>query len=288
MVGYMIDAHTHVFPDEIVDNPAEYFSLDSEFELIYSKPGTRIDNGEQLIRSMRNSKISKSIACGFGWASNALCILGNNAIINLVNREPDKIIGFGTVSFAESFEHGIAEINRLSEHGIRGIGEIRAEKQGFFSMTDKEYRALAETLIENKLILLLHVSEPVGHQYPGKEGAKLELIEGLLIKLKGVNMILAHGGGGLPFYSYMSEVRDYLDKVWFDTAAFPFLYDNDILKALISAVGSDKILFGSDFPLISQDKVISYIEASDINKDDKSRIFCDNLNHLLENNTFVG
>ena len=30
MVGYMIDAHTHVFPDEIINNPAEYFSLDSE------------------------------------------------------------------------------------------------------------------------------------------------------------------------------------------------------------------------------------------------------------------
>ena len=284
----MIDAHTHVFPDEIINNPAEYFSLDSEFELLYSKPGTRIDNGDQLISSMRSSEISRSIACGFGWASNDLCVFGNNAIINLVNREPDKIIGFGTVSFAESFDDGLAEIHRLSEQGIRGIGEIRADKQGFFNITDKEYTALAQTLIENKLILLLHVSEPVGHQYPGKEGARLELIEALLIKLKGVNVILAHGGGGLPFYSYMPEVREYLDKVWFDTAAFPFLYEDDILKGLISAVGAEKILFGSDFPLISQEKVISYIEASDINKDDKRRIFCDNLNHLLENNTFVG
>ena len=284
----MIDAHTHVFPDEIVKNPAEYFSLDSEFELLYSKPGTRIDNGDQLIQSMKNSKISKSIACGFGWASNELCVLGNNAIISLVNKEPEKIIGFGTVSFAESFEDGLAEIHRLSKQGIRGIGEIRAEKQGFFNITDEEYDKLAETLIKYKLILLLHVSEPVGHQYPGKKGAKLEFIEALLIKLKGVNMILAHGGGGLPFYSYMPEVRDYLDKVWFDTAAFPFLYDNDILKGMISTVGSDKIIFGSDFPLIPQEKVISYIEGSSIDQDDKSKIFCDNLNDLLENNTFVG
>ena len=101
-------------------------------------------------------------------------------------------------------------------------------------------------------------------------------------------MILAHGGGGLPFYSYMPEVRDYLDKVWFDTAAFPFLYDNDILRGLISTVGSDKIIFGSDFPLIPQEKVISYIEGSSIDQDDKRKIFCDNLNDLLENNTFVG
>ena len=287
MVGSMIDAHTHVFPDEIVKNPEEYFSLDSEFQLLYENSNAVIGNGEQLIRSMENSEINRSIACGFGWASNDLCVMGNNAIIRLSNEQPDKIIGFGTVSFIQSFESGLDEINRLSKAGIRGIGEIRAERQGFFDITENEFRVLAETLIENRMILLLHVSEPVGHKYPGKEGAKLELIESLLVKLKEVNVVLAHGGGGLPFYSYMPEVRGYLDNVWFDTAALPYLYKPAVLEAIISAVGSDRILFGSDFPLMSQEKVISYIQEADIKPDDKKRIFFDNLNHLLETNKSV-
>ncbi len=282
MVGSMIDAHTHVFPDEIVKNPAEYFSLDSEFQLLYKNSNAVIGNGNDLIRSMENSEITKSIACGFGWASNDLCVMGNNAIIRLSNEQPDKIIGFGTVSFAQSFESGLDEINRLSDEGIRGIGEIRAERQGFFAITENEVNELAETLVKNRMILLLHVSEPVGHKYPGKEGAKLELIESLLVKLKNVNVVLAHGGGGLPFYSYMPEVRSYLDNVWFDTAALPYLYKPTVLEAIINAVGSDRILFGSDFPLMPQERVISYIEEADIKPDDKKKIFCDNLNQLLE------
>ena len=56
----MIDAHTHVFPDEIVKSPAEYFSLDSEFELLYKNSNAVIGNVDHLIRSMENSEVTKN------------------------------------------------------------------------------------------------------------------------------------------------------------------------------------------------------------------------------------
>ena len=46
-----------------------------------------IGNGDELIQSMANSEINRSIACGFGWASNDLCVMGNNAIIRLYNEK---------------------------------------------------------------------------------------------------------------------------------------------------------------------------------------------------------
>ena len=65
-----------------------------------------------------------------------------------------------------------------------------------------------------------------------------------------VKIVCAHWGGGLPFYALMPEVRDALENVWFDTAASPFLYSPEVFSSVAALVGTEKILPGSDFPLI--------------------------------------
>jgi uncharacterized protein len=45
-------------------------------------------------------------------------------------------------------------------------------------------------------------------------------------------------------------VRAVSRNVYYDTAASPLLYSADIFRAVVSIVGEDKVLFGSDFPLI--------------------------------------
>jgi len=46
------------------------------------------------------------------------------------------------------------------------------------------------------------------------------------------------------------EVRDVLRNVWLDTAASPFLYTPEVYHLAVQILGSDKILFGSDYPLL--------------------------------------
>ncbi|PJB50656.1 MAG: hypothetical protein CO103_01855, partial [Chloroflexi bacterium CG_4_9_14_3_um_filter_45_9] len=47
-------------------------------------------------------------------------------------------------------------------------------------------------------------------------------------------------------------------------------------------IGSDKILFGSDYPLISQDRIISQIQSSELSEEDKSNILGANAQRLLK------
>jgi hypothetical protein len=64
-------------------------------------------------------------------------------------------------------------------------------------------------------------------------------------------IVLAHWGGGLFFFHLLKkEIKEYLKNVYFDTAASPFLYDPEIYRLAVQLVGSDKILFGSDYPLL--------------------------------------
>jgi hypothetical protein len=66
-----------------------------------------------------------------------------------------------------------------------------------------------------------------------------------------VTLILAHWGGGFFFYELMPEVARAAQRVFYDTAASPFLYRPQIYALAIKIIGPGRILFGSDYPLIS-------------------------------------
>lgn len=97
---------------------------------------------------------------------------------------------------------------------------------------------------------MLHTNEPVGHHYPGKGHLPLAAIYALVKTLPDLRLVLAHWGGGFPFYELMPEVRGAAQNVFYDTAASPLLYTPNIFRTVVNIVGDHKVLFGSDFPLI--------------------------------------
>ena len=113
--------------------------------------------------------------------------------------------------------------------------------------------------------VVVHTSEPVGHGYPGKGATTPERSLAMAEAFPGVAFIFAHFGGGLPFYSLMPEVAKALSNVYFDTAAAPFLYRPDVYGVAASAAGSDRILFGSDYPLIGQGRALREAQKSGLN-----------------------
>ena len=117
--------------------------------------------------------------------------------------------------------------------------------------------------------MLTHASEPVGHQYSGKGEATPELLYTLITAFPELKLVCAHWGGGLPFYALMPEVKAALKNVYFDTAISPFLYTPQVYGQVAQLVGADKILFGSDYPLIPQRRFLKEINALDLSGRDK-------------------
>ena len=78
----------------------------------------------------------------------------------------------------------------------------------------------------------------------------------------GVNVIAAHWGGGLPFYALMPEVDEAMQRTFFDSAATGFLYRPDVYARAVDLVGAERILFGSDFPLVSQAEQMKELRAA--------------------------
>jgi hypothetical protein len=79
----------------------------------------------------------------------------------------------------------------------------------------------------------------------------------------------------------MPEVAAALKNTFFDTAATPFLYRPQVFESVAGMVGADKILFGSDCPLLSPRRVIEQIESADLPWESKAMILGGNAQRLL-------
>jgi hypothetical protein len=95
-------------------------------------------------------------------------------------------------------------------------------------------------------------------------------------------MIAAHWGGGLPFYALMPEVKVALQNASFDTAGTSLLYTPDVYERITSLVGAGSIVFGSDFPLLSQARSRARIERSGLDAEALDLIMGENARKLLD------
>jgi len=276
----IIDFHTHVVSSKMKREREEYASRDACFGELYSQPKAKLATAEELLQSMDECGIEKSVILGFGLVGSDMCAELNDYILECITLYPKRLIGFCVVQQSDT-RTAIREIERCAKSGARGIGEIRPDTQGFDLRNIDLMKPLVEVMIDNKLIFLTHASEPVGHEYFGKGSVTPEMIYPFILAFPGLRIVLAHWGGGLPFYALMPEVNEAIANCYFDTAATPFLYKPQIFRHVLDIIGSEKILFGSDNPLLSPKRIVDQVESLDLPNEDKEKIYYRNARDLL-------
>ena len=268
----IIDSHVHIFPEEIKQNRSGYFDNEPEFKLLYNSPKAKIININVLIESMNRYQVDISIICGFPWRSPEFTKQNNDIIIESVQKYPGRIKGLAC--FDAAWDGAADETRRCIDAGLCGAGELAF----YLSGIDKEALTFLDpvmTVLRDKgnLPCMIHTNEPIGHKYPGKTPVTLEQIYTLAKTFPDNKIILAHWGGGILFYNIMKkETKTVLKNIWYDTAASPFLYDSQIYDIAVDAGVADKVLFGTDFPLLTPDRYYTDIDNSNITPLQKEQI----------------
>jgi len=276
----IIDFHTHIFPPWLRERRDEYIKADPCFSLLYSQPEARMATAEELLASMDEASIGLSVVLNIGWASHELCVKTNDYILDSVSRYPTRLAGFCAIQ-PRAGDAAIAELERCAKAGAKGIGELRSDVQGFDLADKATMKPLVDAALKHDLIFLPHSSEPVGHEYSGKGDITPDILYSFITSFPNLKLVCAHWGGGLPFYALMPEVAQALANVFFDTAATVFLYKPEIFEQMSHIIGSDKILFGSDYPLVSQNRVLAQIQSAKLSEEEKARILGANAQKLL-------
>ena len=276
----IIDFHTHIFPPQIKKKRSKYIDRDPSFAILYSEKNAELATADELIASMDKDGVDISVVVNIGWITHELCVETNDYILESIARYPQRLIGFCAVQ-PNSCEAAVAEIERCAERGIRGVGEMRPDIQLFDIRDEEVMEPFIKVITEHKLILLTHSSEPVGHEYPGKGGITPDMLYPFITSFPNLTIVCAHWGGGLPFYALMPEVKKAMSNVFFDTAASPFLYSPQVYTQVVQLVGADKILFGSDYPLLAQGRLLKEIRSLNLPEETKSLILSGNAQRLL-------
>jgi len=276
----VIDFHTHIFSPWVRERRDEYIKRDPCFSLLYSQQKAKLATAEELIASMDETGVDLSVVLNIGWASHELCVETNDYILNSISRYSGRLIGFCSVQ-PKAGDAAIVELERCAKAGAEGIGEMRSDVQDF-DLTDKVMmKPLVDVAVEHNLIFLTHSSEPVGHQYIGKGSITPDVLYSFILNFPDLKLVCAHWGGGLPFYALMPEVAKALSNVFFDTAATVFLYQPQIFEEVSNIVGSDKILFGTDYPLVPQNRIMAQIQSLGLAEEVKAKILEGNAQKLL-------
>lgn len=275
----IVDAHVHILPDRLREHPGPAMA-DPWFAACHSSPSAALAGPDQLLAAMDQAEVDRAVCFTWPFADPGLCAEGNDWLAGVVGRHADRLIGFGCVNPADP--GAAAEARRCAGLGLRGLGELNADAQGWALEDDAALTPLVEACVETGLPWTLHCSEPVGHAYPGKGTATPERVARLAGRHDRLRIIAAHLGGGLPFYAHMPEIRAACRaNLWFDTAAQPFLYDAGVYGSLVALVGADRLLLGSDFPLLKVPRYRAAIEAT-LGPADAAAVLGDSASGLLD------
>ena len=244
-----IDCHVHAYPESVFQNPRDWaVSRGENWWADCVAPSDRPSiqgwaDADQMVRDLDAAEIDQAIMLGWYWQQQSTCEEQNTWMSSWQKQHPDRLRAFAAVNVKVG-PAAIAATRRWLDQGFLGIGELLDEVQGY-RYTDDAFGTLAELAREYRVPFNLHVTDPKLDDRPGMKATPLDGFVALAQTHPENKFILAHLGGGLPW----REGPALPENLYFDTAAVPLIYPPDIYRRALDAVGPDRILFGSDYPL---------------------------------------
>jgi uncharacterized protein len=276
----IIDIHTHAFPRNVRQARRRFFQDEPAFELLYASPKARLAGASEIVTMMDAQGVDKSVIFGFPWRSAETFRRNNDYILEAVARHPDRLIGFCCLD--PMHRDAPAEVERCLQAGLSGVGELAFYDSGMDERCLESLDPIMALAKRYNRPVMLHTNEPVGHVYPGKSPNTLAQISALVRRFNHNRIILAHWGGGLFFYALLKkQMRQELANVWYDTAASPYLYRPDIYRLALSIAGTDRILLGTDFPLLEPQRYFKEMDQAGLTAAQLKAVCGDNAARLF-------
>ncbi len=276
-----IDVHTHIFPPEVVSGRESHFASEPAFELLYGSPRAKLVTAETLLESMDKAGVDRSVVFGFPWVQTELSARHNDYVLEAASRHSPRLIPLACMN--PLARESVREAERCLKAGARGLGELAVYEDYSTNDALKRYRDIVECCREFDGILLIHANEPVGHKYPGKAPFGLDFYYDIAKMAAGMDLILAHWGGGLCFYELLKkEAPETLQRVYYDTAASPFLYQPSMYSLMVRALGKGKVLLGTDFPLLGPERYYREMEEAGLTPEEIRAVSGENAMRLFE------
>jgi predicted TIM-barrel fold metal-dependent hydrolase len=193
---------------------------------------------------------------------------GNRAVYELTKRYPDRIIGFASIPDAHLGKRGLDILERaVTEWGFRGYGELETNPSD--PIDHPYWIAVLKSAAKHRIPGLVH-----GPYVPAVNAAR---------RAPEATMILAHGGTGWGAHinEWMDTVEALRDAPNLYLETCTSIVDAGFTEFAVSELGADRIVFGTDSPLLDPAVQMAKISGAEIGEDDKRKILGGNMRRIL-------
>ena len=194
----------------------------------------------------------------------------------------DVLIPFGSVDPRRS--DAVARARSLvAEHGVRGF-KFHPSLQAF-DPDDRMAYPLYEVLQELGMVALFHSGQTgIGAGLPGGAGIRLRYanpmaLDDVAADFPDLRIVIAHPS--FPWQDEALAVATHKPNVYIDLSGWSPKYFPPLLVRYANTLLRDKVLFGSDFPLLTPDRWLTDFDALDIKPDVRPQILKENAVRLL-------
>ena len=259
----VINAHCHIYPEKIASKAVEgirdFYDLNMSLngktdDLI--RDGNKVGVVHYLVHSVATTpKQVKSI---------------NEFISDEVNAHPDLFTGFGTLHPDSDDIEG--DFNHLIDLGLKGV-KLHPDFQ-LFALNEKRAFDLGEVINGGDVPLLIHCGD-FRYNYSNPE----QLIP-FLDKFPNLTVIGAHFAG----WSMWEEATQQLagrKNLYVDLSSSLYALSSQTANELIHAYGTDRVLWGTDYPMWESVSEMEYFDKIDLTDNERSMILYENAAKLL-------
>ncbi len=277
-----IDVHVHVeadgrgglsLDDELLAASASYFKASQD----------RTPTVEQIAAYYRPRQLAAVVFTVDATTATGHRALSSEEMADRAAAHADVLIPFGSVDPLTG-EKAVRRARRLiSEHGVRGF-KFHPSLQGF-SPNDRRHYPLYEAIADAGLPAVFHTGQTgIGAGLPGGRGIKLRLSNPMLIDdvaadFPGLPVILAHPS--VPWQDEAISIATHKANVYIDLSGWSPKYFPPQLVRAASSFLQDKVLFGTDYPLLTPERWLGDFEPLDIKPEVRAKILKHNAARLL-------
>ncbi len=315
-----IDVHNHVIPETLVKamqaDPVYNTKIEGEgANRVFIRGKVRFPfeaefyDAEAKLESMDRKKIdiafiSPGPQCFFynlgdELAAKTACIV-NDGVAQMAAARPDRLRGMATLPM-QNPEAAMEELERVvKEYGFRGVelGTAIGEDE----LIDPKFRPVLKRIEQLKLVVFAHpntqgsagrldcyyLTNLIGNPLDTTIMVGKMMFSGMLDELKDIRILLAHGGGFLPYqigrFVHGHKVRpdtaavtksdphEMLRRFWFDALT----HSPQAVRHLIETVGSGRVVLGTDAPFdMGEMAPVDRVEMTPgLTQQEREDIFC--------------
>jgi predicted TIM-barrel fold metal-dependent hydrolase len=278
-----IDIHTHAEVSAVTGRGSLAPELEEAANAYFGIGDRRRPTVAEMAAYYRERKMAAVVFTVDATTSMGVPPVPNDEIAQAAHAHPDVLIPFGSVD-PHLGRTAVREVHRLvGEQRVRGF-KFHPTVQAFHP-NDRMAYPVYEAIAEHGLVALFHTGQTgIGAGAPGGGGLRLKYsnpmdVDDVAADFPEMRIVLAHPS--FPWQDEALAVATHKPQVHIDLSGWSPKYFPPQLVQYANTLLADKVLFGSDFPMITPDRWLADFETLDIKPDVRPKILKHNAARLL-------